>query len=357
MFLALLLRKRLWVRTINPITLVIWLVFVFTAHAVGMFIFEGFTPFEAVWMTATTIVTVGFGDFFPKTTEGRLTTMALYATGIFTLATAVNVLQEANENRRERKRRGQWKWKMKDHIVFVSPKTGQHEQFIADVVQEIRASGSSRHAMVLSLGEADGLPTRFEALDIAIVRTTKIDMAAMTAASLSSAHTVVVMDDDDINTGSAFVVDTLSRLHGHCESHFVAESTGEDEARIKRMGAERIVRPFRSYPELLAREIVAPGSAAVVQELFSASGVTLVRVDMPKTTFERWDNSVIKLMRGGFGTPIAYYSTEKGMVCCPHPEDKHHIDAYYVVAANPQKTQSSGQKIYDLITTHDLTQP
>lgn len=346
------LKPRIWSKGIRLRHLSIWVGAVIAAHVVAMVALEGMTIFEAIWLTATTIVTVGYGDLSAKTELGRVATMLLYGAGIFTLAATINEIQEASAIRRDRKRSGQWKWKMKDHIVFVSPNTGQHEDFVADVVQELRATGNKQHVLLVSLGEKVGLPTRFEALDIAIVRASKLDDRTMAAACLTSCHTTILLDDDVPTTGSAFVVDTLSRLQGHSTCHFIVEAVGEDEGRIKRLGAERVVRPFRVYPELLAREIVAPGSAGVVQELFSATGTTLVRVDMPKTIFERWDNSVLTMMRAHYGTPIAFYSEKDGIVCDPLPDQPYFIDALYVVAPRPERTQGAADKIYELLTTH-----
>ena len=346
------MRRRLWFKGVSLRHLTLWVGAAFFAHVAAMVVFEGMTPFEAVWLTATTIVTVGYGDYSPKTEAGRVATMMLYAAGIFTLAAAINEIQEASAIRRERKRSGQWKWKMKDHIVFVSPTTGQHEDFVADVVQELRAAGCTQHVLMLSIGERDGLPARFEALDIAIVRASKLDDRTIAAACLTDCHTTVLLDDDNPVTGSAFVVDTLSRLQGHSKCHFIVEAVGEDEGRIKRLGAERVVRPFRVYPELLAREIVAPGSAGIVQELFSATGTTLVRVDFATTVFERWDDIVLRMLRAGYGTPIALFHAGEGVICDPYPDQKYFCDALYVVATDTKRTMESVDKIRTLITTH-----
>jgi voltage-gated potassium channel len=37
---------------------------------------------DALWWAATTVTTVGYGDYFPSTTEGRLVAVGLMVTGI-----------------------------------------------------------------------------------------------------------------------------------------------------------------------------------------------------------------------------------------------------------------------------------
>jgi voltage-gated potassium channel len=41
---------------------------------------------EALWWSAVTVTTVGYGDFYPVTTEGRITACLLMGTGLLTLA-------------------------------------------------------------------------------------------------------------------------------------------------------------------------------------------------------------------------------------------------------------------------------
>jgi len=41
---------------------------------------------DALWWSAVTVTTVGYGDFYPVTTEGRITACLLMGTGLLTLA-------------------------------------------------------------------------------------------------------------------------------------------------------------------------------------------------------------------------------------------------------------------------------
>ena len=40
------------------------------------------SPFDALWWGVTTLTTVGYGDLYPKTAEGRLAAMVLMLLGI-----------------------------------------------------------------------------------------------------------------------------------------------------------------------------------------------------------------------------------------------------------------------------------
>ena len=50
---------------------------------------EDLTLFESAWMTMTTLVTVGYGDFAPQTIIGRLSTVLLMFIAAITLLTLI----------------------------------------------------------------------------------------------------------------------------------------------------------------------------------------------------------------------------------------------------------------------------
>lgn len=50
------------------------------------------TAHDALWWSMTTITTVGYGDFYPVTTEGRFVAVLLMVTGVGTFATLAGLL-------------------------------------------------------------------------------------------------------------------------------------------------------------------------------------------------------------------------------------------------------------------------
>jgi voltage-gated potassium channel len=50
------------------------------------------TAHDALWWSITTITTVGYGDFFPVTTEGRVVAVLLMITGVGSFATLAGLL-------------------------------------------------------------------------------------------------------------------------------------------------------------------------------------------------------------------------------------------------------------------------
>jgi len=95
----------------------LYLLAVFALHSWIMVEVEGLRVDEAIWLTLTTVVTVGYGDFSAQTVPGRLATVILiYVGSIFVL---FHVAADYFQYRSERKMamlRGRWKWKMTSSI-------------------------------------------------------------------------------------------------------------------------------------------------------------------------------------------------------------------------------------------------
>nr|MBA2357705.1 two pore domain potassium channel family protein [Actinomycetota bacterium] len=55
---------------------------------------ENISTWDGVWWAVTTMTTVGYGDLFPKTTEGRVVAMAVMIVGIGFIAILTAALAE-----------------------------------------------------------------------------------------------------------------------------------------------------------------------------------------------------------------------------------------------------------------------
>lgn len=91
-------------------------------HSVAIVYFEQLSFGDALWLTFTTVTTVGYGDFSASTLGGRLSTIFLiYLAGISLLAQVAGEFIEYRMERRNRMILGRWRWKrMKDHILILN---------------------------------------------------------------------------------------------------------------------------------------------------------------------------------------------------------------------------------------------
>ena len=78
------------------------------------------TYMDSLWFTMTTMLTVGFGDMYPTTVEGRIFTIIfLYAVGIGLFAAFIGKVMEGFLSYRKRKEGGELMYEGKHHIVII----------------------------------------------------------------------------------------------------------------------------------------------------------------------------------------------------------------------------------------------
>lgn len=91
---------------------------------------------DALWFTMTTMLTVGYGDLYPSTTDGRIFTIIfLYIIGIGVFATFIGKAIESLTLRKRREERGELMFKGKDHIVIIDW-SHKAENAITEILQQ-----------------------------------------------------------------------------------------------------------------------------------------------------------------------------------------------------------------------------
>lgn len=78
---------RLWIA-------IIILILIVAVGTVGYRVLEGWSFVESLYTTVTTLSTVGYGDYYPMTTAGRLFTVVLIVIGVGTMLYAIGLLTE-----------------------------------------------------------------------------------------------------------------------------------------------------------------------------------------------------------------------------------------------------------------------
>ena len=83
---------------------------------------EGISLKDSIWLTLTTVTTVGYGDMSAETDEGRIATVILiYLLGIWMLAQLASEYIDYRSDRKDRIIKGQWNWSyMENHIVIIN---------------------------------------------------------------------------------------------------------------------------------------------------------------------------------------------------------------------------------------------
>lgn len=322
-------------------------------HAAAMMKFEGMTFGNSVWLTLTTMTTVGYGDWVASTLWGRASTVLLvYLGGIFVLFQTAADYFEYRAERKALMIRGHWRWKMRNHVLIMGGPTVNQEKFLFCLVSDLRESEefASCPVEILTIRFPDGLPGSLQHLGLVLHAGYPSDPDVVPETDIDKAKAIIMLAsvEDDIQS-DAFVTDriSLARELG-AKGRVLAECVNDkNRQRMRKAGADVVVRPDRFYPEILVRALTSPGSLEILENLFTSRGDVCVRFQL-RTAGLRWADIAHGLMEGGIGTAVGYEEAADGSVeCNPRPDTT--IDAVALHAICRQGEIPAVSKVKDVL--------
>ncbi|MBL6664381.1 MAG: NAD-binding protein, partial [Rickettsiales bacterium] len=173
---------------------------------------------------------------------------------------------------------------------------------------------------------------RLRNLNVVHVSKNDLSQAALEAANIKSADTIVILSKDRFDiTSDSINFELVDRLRDMgVKARIIAEvAQDENRARIRKVGADSVLRPIRTYPELLVRSILAPGSEKVIETLFDSFGQECVKYEIEVE--EKWLDVVQKLTSGDLGIPIAYEDTSGAIISNPSTKRVINAKAIFVI--------------------------
>ena len=305
-------------------------------HTAAMVRFENLLLGDALWLTITTVTTVGYGDLSPQTVVGRAaTTVLLYVGGIAVLAQVVSLYFERRQEVRSRKLRGDWRWIMEDHLVFFDGSKTLPEGYFFQAISSLRKSNADlAHLPIVIVSEhrRGGVSDALMQLDVVHVRKPILGQDAFEASSVHKARTIVTLSKDPQDpTSDSINFELVDRLResGVRGCIIVEAVRDENRARLKKVGADYVLRPIRAYPEMLARTILAPGSVQVIETLFNSVGEECIRYQVKVSC--TWLHIVQTLTSLDLGIPIAYEGADGEIVNSPSSKVTVTTQAVFVI--------------------------
>lgn len=296
------------------------------AHTVGMMYLEKMSFGNALWLSITTVTTVGYGDYSAATWQGRLlTTLFLY---IFAIALLAQLIAEFFDYRllsRERKIKGLWGWKdMKDHLLIINTPNDQTEQYLTQLIEQIRLTPQLEElpVQILTRKYDQGLPGPITNMGVVHYCGVAENNENLQAVNVSTAKYIILIARDPGDPISDSVTfDVLNRISEIGTKAMVIVEVSQDinRQRMKKAGADVIIRPIRAYPELLVRSMAAPGTEQVLENLFTHDEDHMVRLDLSFKD-KIWSDIVCRFVTGGAGVPLAFVS-DQGVNVNPLPDE------------------------------------
>lgn len=305
-------------------------------HTWLMIYFEGLSLSDAAWLTITSAATVGYGDFSARTFEGRLSTVILiYVAGIAVLAQCAVLYFEHRHEVKDRKYKGDWSWDMENHIVFINCPVEAGEEYFYQAINQLRSSHldvADAPVILLCDDFREGLPERLCKLKVVHSCKRATDDDSLQTASVLTANTVVVLarNANDAESDS-LTFDITSRLRDRgVKGRIVCEAVRDcNRGRLRKAGADNVLRPIRSYPELLVRTILSPGSEQIIEDLFDSCGEECVRYNVKLSA--KWADIIKAMVDEDIGTPLGYENRKHEVISNAHPNRDVNTHAVFVI--------------------------
>lgn len=319
--------QSIFVENDRLVKLLSWVMFFIIAHIVAMVVFDSMNPFDALWLTLTTLTSTGYGDLYATSTWARIATMLLlYLPGMYLFATLISEYVMAVATKRERQRKGNWNWNMKNHIVIVNTPEAHPEQYFERLVDEFRQSDKFKDVpiQILTSLYSDGLPDTLVNMGVKHYNGRADNIDDLNAVNISDAMYVIVLSkraEDKYTDGQTF--DVVCRIRDITkEPMMIAEVVDDDNReRMLKAGVNIAVRPIRAYPSMLVSAMIAPGAEKIMEDTFSQVGSHYHRIDMLDGVSLQWKTAFTCAITSNYGQPIAYIGKDGEVYNCPNFDD------------------------------------
>jgi voltage-gated potassium channel len=203
----------------------------------GFTVLEGWSLLDSVYMTVTTLTTVGFGEIRPLSSEGRIFTMSLIVIGFFGLVATVGALADALVDGElgealKRRRIGRAVEHLRDHyIICAFGRVGR------SAAEELKEHG----VPCVAIDMLDDLEPLMEEQGIPSIIGDPTNDDVLKEAGIERARGLIcAVDSDAVN-----VYITLTARALNPQLSIVARASNPESVdKLYRAGANRVVSPY-----------------------------------------------------------------------------------------------------------------
>jgi voltage-gated potassium channel len=329
-------------RSILPRTLLIaatLLVSVVLFGTAGYVALEGWSWFDALYMTVTTITTVGGGEAAPLNHAGKWWTIAIVAFGFGVLTYTVLALVayvieghlgEQFGARRMRRRVA----KMQDHFILCG---------FGRVGREIARDFTAEKIPFVVVDINPDSLERAAAQGFAVMNGNAADVGTLQAAGIERARGLVTAVDDDADN----IYVTLSARILKPDLFIVARANAEDaERKIRLAGANRVISPYTIGGRRMASLAMRPTAVEFVDTVLSANNGQLLLEDLTIRAGSAWiGRALVELFPAPDEAFVLALKRDGEMRFRPAPDTELRSGDELVAAGPPEAIRALEQRL------------
>lgn len=227
------------------------------------------TPFIGLWWVMTTVTTVGYGDYVPTTTFGKLFGLFLYIVGITLIGVVIGKIVDTFNQYQRMKEEGRLNFKGKGHFIIVgwSPKSKR-------TIKELLVSGKENQIVLI-----DKLyRTPFVHERVTFVQGDPTSVRTLEKANILEANSVCIFAPDPINDvnqadGKTLLIASAIESYSNekeADIYTIVEIIREKHiTNFKHANVDEFVLSNEAFSDLMAKCAVHKGSTELFMQLLS----------------------------------------------------------------------------------------
>ena len=227
------------------------------------------SPFIAFWWVMTTVTTIGYGDYVPRTVPGMIYGIFLYLFGIGLIGIILGKIVDFFTYYGRLKMEGKLDYTGKDHFLIIG-----WSRSVQQTIEEILLSLDVTSDVVLidSLKEAPFKHERFHYIqgdptDKKILRKAGIDKTRSVSIFASGNYSDVLMDGKTL-----LVASSIERyaVENEVDIYTIAEIVNQNHVEMfMHAGVNEFVLSNEGFPHLMAKALLNHGSTRLFMELLN----------------------------------------------------------------------------------------
>ena len=222
------------------------------------------------------------------------------------------------------------------------------------MITQIRENSDYENIPVqlLNTDFTSGLPDSLRELGAVHVNGTPSNPADLARAGAERAkHIVVLARNEYASDSDSFTFDVahrLNELHA-CHKTIIECVVDENRPRMKALGVKSVLRPIRSYPEIIVRSMDAPGSEVIIEDMFTRANDHPHRYPV-WLEGEPWADVVNALIQANLGTALGYVTKEGNVVA--HPKGDEHVHAQSLIVLVKTEFQPTEKAVTEALVDY-----